>query len=64
MLVYILPPAARAQGIAELTGWLEADALQHPVAVSVPLAEGWRAHEACESNARIGAALIEVATDV
>jgi NADPH:quinone reductase-like Zn-dependent oxidoreductase len=64
VLVYILPPAARAQGIAELTGWLEAGALQHPVAVSVPLAEGWRAHEACESNARIGAALIEVATDV
>ncbi|MCL4675502.1 MAG: zinc-binding dehydrogenase, partial [Pararhodobacter sp.] len=64
VLVYSLPPAARAQGIADLTGWLETGALQHPIALTVPLAEGWRAHEACESNARIGAALIEVAEDV
>lgn len=64
VLVYILPPAARAQAIADLTGWLAANRLQHPVALRVPLAEGWAAHEACESNVRIGAALIDVAEGV
>lgn len=64
VLVYILPPEARAQGIADLTRWLETGALRHPVALRVPLAEGWAAHEACESNARIGAALIDVAEGV
>tara|TARA_R110002072_G_scaffold295447_1_gene466432 strand:+ start:103 stop:1107 length:1005 start_codon:yes stop_codon:yes gene_type:complete len=64
VLVYLLPEAARAQGIADLTAWLAEGALQHPVSLLAPLDEGWRAHEACEDNARIGAALIEVAKDV
>ncbi|WP_338066498.1 NADPH:quinone reductase [Pararhodobacter oceanensis] len=64
VLVYLLPPEARAQGITALNGWLAAGALRHPVALQVPLAEGWRAHEACESNDRIGAALIDVAEGV
>lgn len=64
VLVYILPPEARAQGVADLTRWLETRALRHPVALRVPLAEGWAAHEACEANARIGAALIDVAEGV
>ena len=64
VLVYLLPSAARAQGIADLTAWLAANALHHPVSVLAPFSEGWRAHEACESSARIGAALIEVSSDV
>ena len=64
VLVYLLPPEARAQGVKDLNAWLEQGALTHPVAVQVLLAEGWRAHAACESNDRIGAALIDVADDV
>lgn len=64
VLVYILPDEARAQGITDLARWLHAGALRHPIAVQVPFAEGWRAHEACESGARIGAALIDVADGV
>jgi len=64
VLVYILPTEARAQGVADLTRWLGTGALRHPIALRVPLAEGWAAHEACESNARIGAALIDVAEGV
>lgn len=64
VLVYILPPKARAQGNADLANWLSTGALKHPIATRVPLAQGWAAHEACETNARIGAALIDVAADV
>jgi len=64
VLVYILPPQARAQGNADLNSWMAAGALQHPIHTRAPLAEGWRAHEACETNSRIGAALIDVADDV
>ena len=64
VLIYILRDAARAAGIADLNRWLETGALKHPVARRVPLTEGWAAHEACESNTRIGAALIDVAEGV
>lgn len=64
VLVYILPPPARAAAIHQLTQWLETDALQHPVALRVPLDQAWAAHEACESNDRIGAALIDLAEGV
>lgn len=60
VLVYILPPDARARAIRDITGWLEQGALTHPVALSVPMDEAWRAHEACENTQRIGAALIEI----
>lgn len=64
VLVYLLPLPARNAAIADLTDWLARGALRHPVALRVPLAEGWRAHEACEGNDRIGAALIDVAEGV
>lgn len=64
VLVYILPTAARAQGVADLARWLSSGALQHPVAVRAPLAQGWLAHEACETNTRIGAALMDISPDV
>lgn len=64
VLVYILPDDARRAGVAMVNQWLETGALHHPVALRVPLAEGWRAHEACESNARIGAALVDIAEGV
>lgn len=64
VLVYLLPEAARAAAARDLATWLEAGELQHPIAVQVPMTEAWRAHEACESNARIGAALIDIAQGV
>lgn len=64
ILIYGLAAGPRAEAIGDLNRWLAAKALTHPVALQVPLEEGWRAHEACESNARIGAALIEVARGV
>ena len=64
ILVYELAAGPRDAAVADLGGWLASGALQHPIALRVPLQEGWRAHEACESNARVGAALIDVAADV
>lgn len=60
ILVYVLPPVARSAALADITRWLAAGALQHPVAMRVPMAEGWKAHEACENTARIGGALIDI----
>jgi NADPH:quinone reductase-like Zn-dependent oxidoreductase len=64
VLVYILPHAARQAAITDLTAWLANEALRHPVAIRAPMAEGWAAHEACERNDRIGAALIDIADGV
>lgn len=64
LLVYKLPPAARAAAIADLTGWLETGALRHPVALRVPLNDCSALHEAAECNARIGALLLEVAKGI
>ena len=63
VLVYILPPGARSAAIRDINGWLETGALTHTVALEAAFAEGWRAHEACEGNDRIGAALIAVDPD-
>ena len=64
ILVYQLPKAARDEAVMDINRWLAMGALQHPVALQASFEDGWKAHEACESNARIGAALIEVAADV
>lgn len=64
VLVYKLPKAARRTAIDDITGWLSAGALAHPVAARVPLIETARAHELVESGARIGAVLVDVAEGV
>ena len=53
-IVYELPPAARAEGLAQLTSWLEAGRLQHAVGKILPLAEVAAAHEAVEAGSVIG----------
>ena len=60
VLVYALPQAARQAAIADLTRWLEAGALQHPVAAVHPLADTARAHDAVLAGGRIGAMLVRV----
>ncbi len=60
VLLYILPTAARQHGIDDITRWLEADQLQHPVAAVHPLADAARAHEQVERGDRIGAVLVQM----
>ena len=61
VLVYILPPAARAAGLAALNARLAAGALRHPIGGRFTLAESVAAHEAVESGRRIGTTIIEIA---
>jgi NADPH:quinone reductase-like Zn-dependent oxidoreductase len=53
-IVYELPPAARAKGVAQLTAWLEAGALTHAIGATLPLAEIAAAHEVVEQGQVIG----------
>ena len=53
-IVYELPDAARAEGVAQLTAWLEAGALRHAVGATLPLAEIAAAHEAVERGDVLG----------
>lgn len=61
VLVYILPPAARAKAIADVSRWLADGALRHPIAARFPLAETARAHASVEAGTRIGATVVEIA---
>ena len=63
VLVYKLPQAARQAGIADVTRWLEAGALQHPVAGVHPIEGTAQAHDAVLAPGRIGAMLVRVAGD-
>ena len=56
--IYILPEAARRQGIADLTRARLEGTLTHPVAARFPLEEMAAAHEAVEAGGRIGAVLV------
>jgi NADPH2:quinone reductase len=47
-IVYELPDAARAEGLAQVTRWLEAGALQHAIGRVLPLSEVVAAHELVE----------------
>ena len=57
-LVYLLPDAPRAQGIAYLTDALARGMLHHSIAAEMPLAEVAAAHELVESGARRGCVLV------
>lgn len=61
VLVYILPQTARTAGIADLTGWLEQDALVHPVARTFSLDQSAEAHQYVEAGTKIGTTVIRVA---
>jgi NADPH:quinone reductase-like Zn-dependent oxidoreductase len=59
VLVYILPPAARARALRDLTRWLAQGALPHRVAARLPLGRTAEAHELVEAGGRVGSVLVE-----
>lgn len=58
-IVYELPLQARKRGIADLTEWLSAGALQHAVAATLPLAQAVEAHERLERGGLIGNVIVQ-----
>ena len=60
ILIYILPPAARAAAIARLHDALRQGALDSPVAQTFALADCHLAHDAVAHGARDGAVLLEM----
>jgi NADPH2:quinone reductase len=53
-IVYELPPDARAEGVAQITAWLEGGRLRHAIGRTMPLAEIVAAHEAVEGGSAMG----------
>ncbi len=49
-IVYELPPAARQQGISDLTRWMEEGRVRHRIAAEFPLERIAEAHEAVEQG--------------
>lgn len=60
VLVYILPPEARARALADITRWLEEGRLSHRIAATFPLERTAEAHEMVERGGRVGSVLVEV----
>lgn len=60
VLVYILPPEARARALADITRWLGEGRLSHRIAATFPLERTADAHEMVERGGRIGSVLVEV----
>jgi NADPH:quinone reductase len=61
ILVYTMPPAAKAAAIRDITTALEAAALQHNIAKRFSLKQVAAAHIAQDSGEAIGKILIEIA---
>ncbi|MCW3780532.1 NADPH:quinone reductase [Defluviimonas salinarum] len=59
ILVYLLDPATRRRGEAQLTEWLEAGALSHAVVPGGGLADCAAAHEMVEAGTKLGTAVME-----
>lgn len=60
LIVYLLDPAMRRRGEAQLTTWLEQGALEHSVAMTFPLSETAAAHRAVEAGEKLGTVVVEV----
>ncbi len=58
VLVYLLDPATRARGAAELTGWLSDGRLSHAVGAEFPLSETAAAHRAVETGRTLGTVVV------
>jgi NADPH2:quinone reductase len=59
-IVYHLTPDDRAAAERQLTAWLEAGALQHNIALRLPLARVAEAHEAVESGRVAGNVVLDL----
>ena len=62
-IVYHLTPADRAAATEQLTAWLAAGALQHNIALRLPLERIVEAHEAVESGRVIGNVVLDLGAD-
>jgi len=62
-IVYNLSAADRAAAVQRLHGWLETGALQHTIALRLPLDQIAQAHEAVESGRVIGNVVLRVIED-
>ena len=60
VLVYLLDPARRRLGEADLARWLEAGALSHAVAETHPMAQTAAAHRAVEAGRKLGSVVVEI----
>ncbi len=60
LIVYLLEPGMRRRGEAQLTKWLEAGALSHAVAQTLPLADTAAAHRAVEAGEKLGSVVVEI----
>ena len=58
-IVYELPPEARAQGIQDLTRWMNEGRLQHAIGASLPLDQTIEAHERVEQGTVIGNVVVK-----
>lgn len=58
VLVYLLPPHARSQAIADITQWLNNDCLSPAIAATIPLAQTADAHTLVESAAKLGTVVV------
>ena len=59
MLVYDMPEPAKEAAIADITGWLESEALTHLLGPHFPLEQTVQAHRAVEGGA-IGNVIVDV----
>ncbi len=59
-LVYLLDPATRRRGEAQLTEWLAAGALSHAVVPAGRLADCAAAHRTVEAGGKLGTVVLEV----
>jgi NADPH2:quinone reductase len=62
-IVYHLTPEDRAAAERQLTAWLEAGALQHNIALRLPLERVVEAHEAVESGRVAGNVVLDLGSD-
>lgn len=60
LLVYLLDPAVRRRGEAEIGRWLAKGALSHRVAARFPLVETAAAHRAVEAGGKRGTVVVEI----
>lgn len=62
-IVYNLSPADRAAAVRQLHAWLQAGALQHTIALRLPLEQIAKAHEAVEAGRLIGNVMLRISGD-
>jgi NADPH2:quinone reductase len=60
LIAYLIPPEIHARGAAQLTKWLEADALSHAVVAGGTLEETAAAHALVEKGVKMGSVVVDI----